>query len=155
MLKQDILREATRLTQAGQLVEATALIQRMLRGDNAPGAKIRIADRIAIGKPSVIDAKVNTVEDSSQPSPAKSARPRRLRESLDRMGEGAGLGFRGAIKRAPLSTQDIVPKGARFIEENHSNPAGSRSYKLFIPSGYHGQPLPLVIMLHGCTQSAG
>ena len=152
MLKQDILHEATRLTQAGQLVEATALIQRMLRGDNAPGAS-RITDRIAIGEPSVIDAKVNTVEDSSQPSPAKSARPRRLREPLDRIREGVGLGFRCAIKRAPLCTQDIVPKEARFVEENYSNPAGSRSYKLFIPSRYHGQPLPLVIMLHGCTQS--
>jgi poly(hydroxyalkanoate) depolymerase family esterase len=46
-----------------------------------------------------------------------------------------------------------VPEGARFVEDNYSNPVGSRSYKLFIPSGYHGQPLPLVIMLHGCTQS--
>jgi len=33
MLNQDMLREATRLTQAGQLTEATALLQRMLRGE--------------------------------------------------------------------------------------------------------------------------
>ena len=37
MLNQDIVREATRLTRAGQLVEATALLQRMLRGESAPG----------------------------------------------------------------------------------------------------------------------
>jgi poly(hydroxyalkanoate) depolymerase family esterase len=57
------------------------------------------------------------------------------------------------MKRAPLSTPDIVPEGARFIEGTYSNSAGSRAYKLFIPSNYQGQPLPLVVMLHGCTQS--
>ena len=61
--------------------------------------------------------------------------------------------MRGTIKRAPPSTSDIVPEGAKFIEAAYTNPAGSRDYKLFIPSGYQGQPLPLVVMLHGCTQS--
>jgi len=57
------------------------------------------------------------------------------------------------MKRAPLSTPDIVPEGARFIESTYSSPAGSRAYRLFIPSGYQERPLPLVVMLHGCTQS--
>ena len=65
----------------------------------------------------------------------------------------SGLGLRGPIKRAPPSTQDIAPDGARFVEGTFSNAAGSRTYKLFIPSRYQGQPLPLVVMLHGCTQS--
>ena len=29
---------------------------------------------------------------------------------------------------------------------------GGRDYKLYVPSSYSGQPLPLVLMLHGCTQ---
>ena len=69
------------------------------------------------------------------------------------MREFSGLGLRGPIRRAPPSTSDIVPEGTRFIEGTFSNAAGSRTYKLFIPSRSQGQPLPLVVMLHGCTQS--
>jgi poly(hydroxyalkanoate) depolymerase family esterase len=157
MLKQDIVREATRLTRAGQLVEATVLLQRMLRGENAPHATSRTTGGIALTgrEPPIIDAKANTIEekDTTQSAPATSARPRTLGASLNRTRKGAGFGLRGAIKRAPLSEQDIVPEGARFIEDTYSNSAGSRAYRLFIPSGYQGQPLPLVVMLHGCTQS--
>jgi len=52
-----------------------------------------------------------------------------------------------------MSAPDIVPEGGKFMEATYSNPAGSRAYKLYIPSRYHGQALPLVVMLHGCTQS--
>jgi poly(hydroxyalkanoate) depolymerase family esterase len=157
MLKQDIVREATRLTRAGQLVEATALLQRMLRGESAPDATFRTTGRIALTgrEPPIIDANANTIEETNSPHLARtpSAQPRMLRALSNRTKEHSGLGLRGAIKRAPLSTQDIVPEGARFIQGAYSNPAGSRAYRLFIPSGYQGQPLPLVVMLHGCTQS--
>jgi poly(hydroxyalkanoate) depolymerase family esterase len=46
-----------------------------------------------------------------------------------------------------------VPDGAQFIAGAYSNQAGSRDYKLYVPSGYRGQLVPLVVMLHGCTQS--
>lgn len=61
MLNQDIIREATRLTRAGQLVEATALLQRMLRGESAPDAPSRTAGRIALTgrEPLIIDAKAS------------------------------------------------------------------------------------------------
>jgi poly(hydroxyalkanoate) depolymerase family esterase len=155
MLKQDMVREATRLTRAGQLVEATVLLQRMLRGEGAPEATSGTPGRIALTGcgPPIIDAKANTVEETDSPNLARppSTQPRKLR-ALDIKGQ-SGLALRGLIKRAPLSTPDIVPEGARFIEATFSNPAGSRANKLFIPSHYHGQPLPLVVMLHGCTQS--
>jgi poly(hydroxyalkanoate) depolymerase family esterase len=156
MLNQDIVREATRLTRAGQLVEATALLQRMLRGESAPDATLRTTGRLALTgrEPPIIDAKANTIEetDGAQLARTATAQPRMLGALLDRKKERSGLGLRGLIKRAP-STADIVPEGARFIEGTYSNPAGSRAYRLFIPSRYQGQPLPLVVMLHGCTQS--
>jgi poly(hydroxyalkanoate) depolymerase family esterase len=159
MLNQDIIREATRLTRAGQLVEATALLQRMLRGESAPDASSDTGGRIALTgrKPLIIDAKANAVEEKtdSHPKlePAPSAQPRMLRALLDRKEAHSGIELRGVMKRAPLSTLDIVPEGARFIERTYSSPAGSRAYRLFIPSRYREQPLPLVVMLHGCTQS--
>ncbi|MDI7864990.1 PHB depolymerase family esterase [Rhizobiaceae bacterium n13] len=156
MLKQDIVREATRLTRAGQLVEATELLQRMLRGESAPDATLHTAGRIAPStrQPPIIDAKAN-IEETDSPSLARttSAQPRMLRTLIDRPKERPRLGLQGVIKRAPPSTTDIMPVGARFIEATYSDPAGSRAYKLFIPSRYQGQPLPLVVMLHGCTQS--
>jgi poly(hydroxyalkanoate) depolymerase family esterase len=149
MLKQDIVREATRLTRAGQLVEAAALLQRMLRGETAADATSG-SGRIALTGPLIIDAKANTIEQTDSPNLTRaSSTPRRVLRTKGR----SGLGLRGLIKRAPLSTPDISPEGARFIEGTYSNPAGSRTYKLFIPSHYQGQPLPLVVMLHGCTQS--
>src|SRR5467141_2977096 len=156
MLKQDIVREATRLTRAGQLVKATVLLQRMLRGETAPEATSGTTGRVALTgrEPLIIDAKPNTIKETDGPHLAlgTSAQPRVLGALLDTKGR-SGLGRRGVIKRAPLSTPDIVPEGARFIEGTFSNAAGSRAYKLFIPSRYQGQPLPLVVMLHGCTQS--
>ena len=156
MLNQDIIREATRLTRAGQLVEATALLQRMLRGESAPDASSDTGSRIALAGPLIIDAKANAVEETDSPpqsEPATSAQPRMFRALLDRKEGRSGIGQRGVMKRAPLSTPDIVPEGARFIERTYSSPAGSRAYRLFIPSRYREQPLPLVVMLHGCTQS--
>jgi poly(hydroxyalkanoate) depolymerase family esterase len=40
----------------------------------------------------------------------------------------------------------------RFESHRYSNAAGTRDYKLYVPSAYHGQALPLIVMLHGCTQ---
>lgn len=53
----------------------------------------------------------------------------------------------------PVPVADIVPAGSRFLDASFTGPTGSRNYKLFVPRGYDGQAVPLVVMLHGCTQS--
>ncbi len=55
----------------------------------------------------------------------------------------------------PLYRQNSAARAAtgQFQEATYTNAAGSRRYKLFIPSTYCGQPMPLVVMLHGCKQT--
>jgi poly(hydroxyalkanoate) depolymerase family esterase len=157
MLNQDMVREATRLTRAGQLVEATALLQRMLQGGSPPAATSRSAAQAPFPRldPPTIDVTADVVEEresrpTSQPRPVQA---RKRASPLDGMRDFSGLGVQGPIGRAPPSTSDIVPEGTQFIAGTVRNAAGSRTYKLFIPSRLQGQPLPLIVMLHGCTQS--
>jgi Esterase PHB depolymerase len=157
MLNQDTVREATRLTRAGQLVEATALLQRVLQGDSAPGPTSHSAAPTPLARlaPPTIDAKAHVVEESERRPLAQAAfaQGRERAAPLDGMRKFSGLGLRGPIGRAAPSTSDIVPAGTKFIAGTFLDAAGSRTYKLFIPSRSRGQQLPLVVMLHGCTQS--
>jgi poly(hydroxyalkanoate) depolymerase family esterase len=57
--------------------------------------------------------------------------------------------FGRGVMPAPLP----LPEGARFDERTFANEAGVRTYKLYVPSSYIGEALPLLVMLHGCTQS--
>jgi poly(hydroxyalkanoate) depolymerase family esterase len=157
MLNQNIVSEATRLTRAGQLVEATALLQRMLRGESAPEPSGSTARALSARlEPPTIDVKANVVEEKeSRRTTQVSSAPvqRKSTARFDGLKDFPGLGLRGPIGRATPSTSDIAPEGTRFIAGTFSNAAGSRTYKLFVPSRAQGQPLPLVVMLHGCTQS--
>jgi poly(hydroxyalkanoate) depolymerase family esterase len=156
MLNQDIVREATRLTRTGQLVEATALLQCMLRGESVSGAAAGTPARAPARRaPPTIDLEATVLEDPESLKLAQDTPARRRKHPVPqvRMTKRFGLGLRTPLTRAPPPMVDILPAGARFIDGVYANAAGSRTYKLFIPSRYQGQPLPLVVMLHGCTQS--
>lgn len=65
----------------------------------------------------------------------------------------AALLLKGPAQPVEYERPQPSPEGARFEERSYSNAVGSRKYKLFIPSGYEGLAIPLVVMLHGCKQS--
>jgi len=77
--------------------------------------------------------------------------PRSFLDRVKRMGSAPGIG--GVAHPSPVREPDVVPDGGQFVTGLYSNRTGSRTYKLYVPSGYCGQALPLVVMLHGCTQS--
>ena len=55
----------------------------------------------------------------------------------------------------PVETINPAQPG-EFVTRSYTNDAGSRAYKLYVPTSYSSEssePVPLVVMLHGCTQS--
>ncbi|MDE1146438.1 MAG: PHB depolymerase family esterase [Azospirillaceae bacterium] len=144
--------QAARLTGAGKLAEATALIQQMLHGGKA--APTPAAD------PTVIDGTFTVVDPESPPAPPHAspfvspfpAGRTGLGETLRRLAARAVPGglADGAFRPAPPP----VPEGASFTTASYSGAAGTRAYKLYVPARRSsGRPLPLIVMLHGCTQS--
>ncbi|MEO8924320.1 MAG: PHB depolymerase family esterase [Caldimonas sp.] len=54
---------------------------------------------------------------------------------------------------APVVATATPASTGRFPASSFTDASGTRSFKLFEPAGFEGQTLPLVVMLHGCTQS--
>jgi poly(hydroxyalkanoate) depolymerase family esterase len=173
--------EATLLTRAGRLTEATALLQRVLRGrtvrDTTSDSIWKAANAPLERVPQIIEMAPKTIEvanprpssrtgqafGSAEPSLRPAGRvegtarqrvpgaPRSFLDRVKRMGSAPGIG--GVAHPSPARKPDVVPDGGKFATGWYSNRTGSRTYKLYVPSGYCGQALPLVVMLHGCTQS--
>jgi poly(hydroxyalkanoate) depolymerase family esterase len=54
---------------------------------------------------------------------------------------------------APDSSADARGLPGQFINRSYSNAAGTLAYKLYIPKTYSEKRMPLIVMLHGCTQN--
>jgi poly(hydroxyalkanoate) depolymerase family esterase len=76
--------------------------------------------------------------------------------------DGKPLGVVERVRQHPLDgVESSPPSGSggaglpgRFLTSQFSSAAGTRTYKLYVPSQAADPPRPLVVMLHGCTQSA-
>lgn len=117
--------EALNLTRAGRLTEACALLQRGLGAAPLGAAPLGQA--------------------AGQHVP--------LRDAYRK----AGAGWPGALADRPTAgprTAHPATPGGEIRHLSHTEPAGTRSYDLYIPTGYTGAPVPLIVMLHGGKQNA-
>ncbi len=159
---QDGMAEATRLTREGRLAEATAAIQHALGGafgdtfggTFAPAASPGDADEQTATARRVVDGDTrHTAPSKTDPTNERALRPaprppRRFRGMSHPSGR-----LPGTMPEAPEEAPAIVSAGGRFVQRSYTNRAGTRAYKLYVPSGYTGQQaVPLIVMLHGCTQ---
>jgi len=160
------MRDASRLTRAGRLTEATALLQRVLQSgrdlysassnEDVPPTIDLVPDTVEVTDPGPSlrsGQEFGAGAESGAETGVRAYLPEALRRFFDRItptGFERGLG--GLAEPSPADTRD-VPESGQFLAKSYSNKAGSRAYKLYVPSRYRGQPLPLIIMLHGCTQS--
>lgn len=156
---QQHMAEATRLTRLGDLAAATALIQAALGGVALAGtpADATAAARTSAAGSDVIDVVARVVPPPQAPVPvpvlSMPAGPfARAGAAPDGARVAADAPQRPAARTAPDAQPGREP--ARFVAGRFQHPtAGARDYKLFLPPGAGEQPRPLVLMLHGCTQT--
>ena len=152
------LLEATRLTRAGRLLEATALIQRILRGSSTAteGAERHMSDRDGGANNDVIDVEFSAVAEPADRdlTPLRDTAGDAPSRRFDLEGLYRGQRDRDSVADVPCPETRVVDgQPGQFVTGAYANQAGARPYKLYIPTTYAGQPLPLVVMLHGCTQT--
>jgi poly(hydroxyalkanoate) depolymerase family esterase len=153
---QDMLK-ATELVRSGSLKEATSLINAKLRG-NAQGPTQGADPVSAAAAGGQIIELTRSAETgffefpwSGPPEMDSDHAPRR-----DARSTAAGLRDRLRLSLPPdlrIRPDTKIPEGANFLDHSCSSPQGTLTYKLYVPSGYNGGSIPLLVMLHGCTQS--
>jgi len=153
----NIMLSVQRLTRSGRLAEATAAIQQALSGRTAPrtaaptgsasASAVATASPVAAATASavadadyVIDVEVRVIDDDE------------LQVVDELLPDELFVPPAAEPEPAYVPPQpDSMP--GEFSTGSFSNAAGSRAYKLYVPSGMRTRPVPLIVMLHGCKQN--
>jgi len=159
------MQSITRLTRAGKLKEATAAIQRALSRsmphvepaassgasanffqDTARHSRYDEADVLDIDARFLAEPMDETAPGAFDPTPHGFSRNETAPMPL-------GEPVLEPIARPRVQEPPAMP--GEFIDGSHTNEAGTRPFKLYIPSGAPEGPRPMVVMLHGCKQNPG
>lgn len=147
----DAMLKATTMTGNGRLVDATRLIQRALLGVGTHAAQpSSTAPRVHAQQPAL--ANPWSVTSEKRPAAAKSA--------TDGAHSQAGL-FKLVSEPTPITEAPDAPARhtPSFTRHSFSYDGEQYPYRLYVPAMPHGDAqaaaaLPLVVLLHGCTQNA-
>ncbi|WP_367110022.1 PHB depolymerase family esterase [uncultured Psychrobacter sp.] len=163
------LKEAMELMKSGRLKEATSVIQNNLSGatsndrtDSNTMKDVTPTTQTIQNNSSKTDNSARTEKTTSTDN-LSSKLPHRLQEFTDKM-KNFKLDLPSALNIDGLSgglnthSELSIPENAQFLKGNIKSSQGSHNYRLYIPSNYEqalekGAQLPLIVMLHGCTQS--
>ena len=164
------VRAATQLTRAQKLMEATRLLQSALSGrDVAPSTPSRaqaakgraIEDRVIDISPNTTAPNLKVAFQGKPDALCEGLRPQKwskawtgpLEELVGTLAHGQ-LGSFNLDALASVKPRKAlkIAEGAQFISRSFACAAGSRSYKLYIPSRHTVGRRGLIVMLHGGTQ---
>jgi len=143
------MQEAAQLLQTEGPMAATAAIQRALNGGATPSAP---HDATSDRKQPEVLVDINPLSAANEaPQPPRAGLSGLAQRLRARMARAAVQDVQEVQDRQPGTGKDQAPLNGKFLSLTASTPAGSRTYKLYIPSSY-APGGALVIMLHGCKQ---
>jgi poly(hydroxyalkanoate) depolymerase family esterase len=121
--------------------------------DDSQAAMIEATRLTRAGRIDEAVAQLRDTLDIRMPNAAAARGSWPIPEALRKWFRGADP-YRGRSVPSSSPTPDFGPKSGQFLSRSYDNHAGTRGYRLYIPSGYCGEAVPLVVMLHGCKQNA-